>query len=384
MSETQQLNQEEVFPGFNGARFQQLREERGLSLDDVARQLHLTRFYVQALEAGDFSRLPKPPFVRGYIKGYAKLLGMQPDYWLQPYEAMLQQTQPSEEPVIRTVSRVKRQARLTDPLMRWFTALFVGGLVLLTLLWWKEQYHLNSPSELFTSLLDKITVSTLDGEQQIILNDPAEQPVVVLNSAEAVVNDEPPQVNQPEVALQSNSLEVGSANNSDSDVSAPVATVTPITEEATAALNPVAPTVAPLTGTVTAAPAAVKAEPLALPQEDLSPGVTESPTLNGPANNVVPGTQPVDTTPPPPELAAGMHRVRVTFKADCWFQIQDGNGRKHVAAIKSAGDVVELDLKGPIRIVAGYLPGIDTILLDGKAVDLSGYDGRDVVRLSLP
>ena len=52
------------------------RESAGISIRDVSAQLRLDERTVAALEADDFSHLPAPTFVRGYLRGYARLLGV--------------------------------------------------------------------------------------------------------------------------------------------------------------------------------------------------------------------------------------------------------------------------------------------------------------------
>jgi cytoskeleton protein RodZ len=55
------------------------RERQGLSRADVAQRLHMSAYQIEALETGDFSRLPKGTFLRGFVRNYAKVLGLAPD-----------------------------------------------------------------------------------------------------------------------------------------------------------------------------------------------------------------------------------------------------------------------------------------------------------------
>src|SRR5438309_9495044 len=55
------------------------REAAGLSIDAVAQQLKLAPRQVQALEDDDFARLPGRTFVRGFVRNYARFLGLDPD-----------------------------------------------------------------------------------------------------------------------------------------------------------------------------------------------------------------------------------------------------------------------------------------------------------------
>jgi len=55
------------------------RERQGLSRLDIAQRLHMSAYQVEALESGDYQRLPQGTFLRGFVRNYAKLLGMQTD-----------------------------------------------------------------------------------------------------------------------------------------------------------------------------------------------------------------------------------------------------------------------------------------------------------------
>jgi cytoskeleton protein RodZ len=63
-----------------------LRTERKLSVADVAQRLKYAVRQIEALEAEEFSRLPGTTFVRGMIRGYAKLLEVDPEPLLRSLE----------------------------------------------------------------------------------------------------------------------------------------------------------------------------------------------------------------------------------------------------------------------------------------------------------
>lgn len=56
-----------------------LRTERKLSVADVAQRLKYGARQIEALEAEEFDRLPGATFVRGMVRGYAKLLEADPE-----------------------------------------------------------------------------------------------------------------------------------------------------------------------------------------------------------------------------------------------------------------------------------------------------------------
>jgi cytoskeleton protein RodZ len=66
-----------------GARLAEARELLKLGAADVARQLKLSVAQVEALERGQFDRLPGSVFVRGFIRNYARLVKLDPDELLR-------------------------------------------------------------------------------------------------------------------------------------------------------------------------------------------------------------------------------------------------------------------------------------------------------------
>ena len=59
-----------------GATLAAAREEQQRSLESVAADLHLQPGVVRAIEYGDEAKLPASTFLRGYVKSYARLLGL--------------------------------------------------------------------------------------------------------------------------------------------------------------------------------------------------------------------------------------------------------------------------------------------------------------------
>ena len=62
-----------------GARLKKAREEKGLDIAQVGRELRMPARVVASLEAEDWARLGAPVFVRGQLRSYARLLGLPVD-----------------------------------------------------------------------------------------------------------------------------------------------------------------------------------------------------------------------------------------------------------------------------------------------------------------
>jgi transcriptional regulator with XRE-family HTH domain len=61
------------------------RELRYISLDDVAERTKISRRYLEAIEEGQYDRLPGEIFVRGFIRSYAQFVGLDPEETLLRY-----------------------------------------------------------------------------------------------------------------------------------------------------------------------------------------------------------------------------------------------------------------------------------------------------------
>ena len=59
-----------------GQRLRAAREEKGLSLEDVAAQTRIPRRHLESLENSDWERLPAPTYTNGFAKSYATVVGL--------------------------------------------------------------------------------------------------------------------------------------------------------------------------------------------------------------------------------------------------------------------------------------------------------------------
>jgi cytoskeleton protein RodZ len=83
--------------GAPGARFSEARRVQNLTTADIARRLKLSVWQVEALESGEYDRLPGPIFVRGFIRNYARLLKLDPEELLQAAADSMPQPAPRSE-----------------------------------------------------------------------------------------------------------------------------------------------------------------------------------------------------------------------------------------------------------------------------------------------
>ncbi len=99
------------------------RQERGLSLEQLAESLHLDEQILAALEQDDFGRLGAPVFVRGHLRTCARQLELDPDTLLRAYDS--QYVEPNESLSVKASPRL---APATISLLPWVTGLIGVGL----------------------------------------------------------------------------------------------------------------------------------------------------------------------------------------------------------------------------------------------------------------
>lgn len=80
-----------------GAALAAARQAQNLSVADAARQLKLSTSQIEALEAGNFEKLPGTIFVRGFIRNYARLLKLDADALLRSVDLTLPSPPAKEE-----------------------------------------------------------------------------------------------------------------------------------------------------------------------------------------------------------------------------------------------------------------------------------------------
>ena len=128
-----------------GARLKAAREQRGLSAQKAADEMHLDRWVIDALEADDYKRIGPTVYAKGHLKKYAALLGLPAEEILAGYES---RSHGGGEAVLsganmRHAPRADApQARHLKPLSM---ALSVAAVLLLVgVLWWRP-WHQRGP-----------------------------------------------------------------------------------------------------------------------------------------------------------------------------------------------------------------------------------------------
>ncbi|MBL4983238.1 RodZ domain-containing protein [Pseudomonas fluorescens] len=310
-----------------GETLRQARESNGWSLAEVALKLNLTSTSLANLEAGAFDKLPGHTFARGYIRAYAKLLGIDQAVLVQAFDQFTGTDAQGSN--VHGLGRIEEPTRVSHTILRIVSLLLLIAVVGGGFVWWQDQTSQRN-KDLTSNAMEHVEVESADGTTQIHpLDEPEDQAVVEGQAAPQA----PATAEQP----------------------APDAGTAPAAVPA-----PAVPT----------APAAPVAQAPAVP--------TPAPATPAPAAPAAPALSPPTT----PALIAGDGRVQITFIADCWTQVTDGNGKVLFSGLKRKGDTLDQSGKPPLTLRLGFARGAQ-VVYNGQPVDVAPFTSGETARLKL-
>lgn len=117
-----------------GTELRAARERQGLTVNDLAARLRLEPRIVNVLEADEFSRLPAPAFVRGYLRALAKELGLDGAELIARFDAAGERAAPALNDF---ESRAPLQITSSSNIVRYTSAALGLLMVVLVALWWR-------------------------------------------------------------------------------------------------------------------------------------------------------------------------------------------------------------------------------------------------------
>ncbi len=80
-----------------GEKLREAREERGISLSEVAEQTRISALYLESIEHDDYRNLPGGIFNKGFVKTFAKYVGVNEQEALLDYSRLIEGTDAAQE-----------------------------------------------------------------------------------------------------------------------------------------------------------------------------------------------------------------------------------------------------------------------------------------------
>lgn len=318
---------ESVMPRVNpGDSLRDGREARGLSVAEAASQLNLSVVRLQQLEAGEFDKLPGHTFARGYVRSYARLLGLDPNRIVLEFDQFTGTDAAGSE--VHTLGQIEQPVRVAHSLLRLLSFVLLLAFAGLGFYWWQERS--TAPTDPLGQAPVHIEVEGADGRLQL-------HPLTELEDEALLAAEADP------LPLDSHVLPV------DGQSAAPLASdsvpVAPAQAEASAAA--VAPSAAP------------------------QPAAPET------AAPATPTAQAEAAAP-----AAGQGIVEVSFSDTCWVQVKDADGKVLAGGLKRKGENLRVVGKAPLELRLGVARAA-SVSYNGSPVDIAPFTSNETARLSL-
>lgn len=314
-----------------GHRLREARLEKRLSVEEVASRLRLDPRLIQALEQDDYGSLPEPAFVRGYLRGYARLLDLPVGPILESYDRH-GFTGPG---IVADIAK-RPQARSSDLPVRAVTVLVVVVLGVFAAMWWGSRDDgPGAPQEAVADLEEETPASAA------VLPPLQRGTELLLPPPPTPMEDKDP----PPAASGAEGQAEGFAN-------APPGPETDLPPPASTSMNPGA------TRNAEGAPATPDAPPL-----EVTPPVSAG-------------------GDPAPQTSAGEARLAIRFPDDSWVEIYDRTGERLFFNLAKAGRTVEVAGESPLRVLLGYARNVE-VTYNGQPFDHRPFTSKDVARFSV-
>ncbi len=354
-------NREEGF----GYQLKLARNEKNLTTSDIARELRLDQKIIVAMESEDQGKLPESAFVCGYIRNYARLLGIQPEPLVEYYKREYSSNCSDPELKITNGKGIKAHSeasRFIIPLL-----MIGGGMFLVFGAWQLWNYiaseYAGKQADTITFEQPAATDIMNDEPGQLALPEPNKDTYVPMQNIGG--SSKPVTVKVDATDSQSSVNNAGQALNiaasrAENNLSAEDSQSAEDTQSAEGSQ--------PAEGSQLAE-GSIPAEGSQLAEGSLSAEGSQ-PTAD--ADNSLKQNQAVP--------AKGLH---LEFSGDSWLVIKDANGKKLATGLKRAGQVLNLEGPAPYNVFLGN-GRVVKLSINGKIFDHSRYiNDKNIARFSV-
>jgi cytoskeleton protein RodZ len=358
-----------------GQVFIQAREALAITQAETADVLNLSVSVIRALENNDDSALPERVYVNGYIRSYAKLLGLAADPLIQAWGAqfpdeMQSQRADQDEEEARNWSVVATDSASSRGLGRWVLAAIIASLVFISFVSNQDSADnavANKPAQLESSIVaDEVFVGIDLAVSPEVETQPADE-----SSANLVETVESLSEVEEAVAVEATTQEVAAP------VIAEVETIN--VEAPSPEQNAADNRFSDEQENSTEIPPTSKIIEATTPAIDVS---AEADVVT--TEILLPDSSEAEPEPPafslPRLTLEGDDRIVLAFTDECWFEIRTVDGDMLHADLGRPEQVREYFGQGPFAIKLGFAQGA-SLEFNGSNVALSPHTRNDVANL---
>ena len=359
------------------------RERLGLSQKEVADQLYLTTSFIKHIDDGEFSRIPKPAFIKGYLRTYARVVGLSGDEIVALYDAELQVAEPTLE-MQKVTEEDLGTASITGPVLQTGLISLAGMALIVAVIWWavSDPEEKTPPGIVQPAASQSATQDSLGVGFDFTLSP---QVATVLPSEQASL-DQPglgPQVEMSETlraldAVQPALAEIGSENG---EVSAILVAEESIQEaEADQSISDQSIADQSISDRSVSNQSISNQSISKRAISALASSAEESTDVDTvKVERTTDGTRRLITV-----NAGGPDKLALSFKDECWVEIADNQLGSIYYDLNQANDVLTIYGTAPFKVLLGKATGVEMIY-NGGPVELEPFIGPDrAAKLTVP
>ena len=340
-----------------GMRLAAARAARNLSLEEVADELNLGVSVIAALEADDYANLPGETFVRGYLRGFAHLVGIDDS-------AVLGKSPDTPNEVTITLRDPRRVSLRSGSRRRWglwfsSVAVLVAGVAGISWVVMQSWFDMSSLANWVNGNdnSERIVVSAPTPVETSIQTQPIDPDA---SNAAVIVASAPAAADADRVATEAARLPASESASTDISVTHSVAVDTH-SNNAVPTAAPAAAT--PLFSASEFATAATNAATESTAASTLTPGTRSEPSpvavisVTEPSNTETTENEQVAASSALPEmpepLSFSSDQLTIRASGDSWVEIVDVDGKRLWVGMLRSGDTRRLEGEAPFAVLLG-------------------------------
>ena len=345
------------------------RSRAGFTQKEVADQLFLMTSFIRHIDEGRFDKLPKPAFVKGYLRSYARVVDLSGDEVVANFEASQLPIQDDME-MKDVTDEPMGSSTYTGPVFLTGAVGFAGVVIITSLVWIFSDTNEEPTASVISqneTVSNEVEALQLPSRTMTLTPETTLGGVSVdqrsLDQADSVRSDEVGLGQPLAAAIDSEDIQPEEILYEDEEMAATFSSISVLPDEIAAA-EPEAVSLDQDDGLATPTENTIEvedqvAEQLVASAVEIQRGQV---TING---------QEITTI-----SAGGEDELFFQFSDNCWVEIDDAKGVEIYADLNRDGDALRISGVAPYSILLGKGPSV-SLQFNGETVDVGRYTSSD-------